>query len=70
MTMRTVRFKVRRGHLEPLEPVNLVEGSEVEVSVSLADTANEPAQPAVAFRSWKMGVKEPLTREDIYEDVG
>jgi predicted DNA-binding antitoxin AbrB/MazE fold protein len=30
---RTVRFKVSRGHLEPLEPVPLVEGTEVDVAV-------------------------------------
>jgi hypothetical protein len=35
MMTRTVRFKVRRGHLEPLEPVPLVEGIEVDVAVPI-----------------------------------
>jgi hypothetical protein len=43
MTMRTVRFRVRRGHLEPLEPVPLVEGSELDVTVPVESGASTAA---------------------------
>jgi predicted DNA-binding antitoxin AbrB/MazE fold protein len=35
------RAKVRAGRIEPLEPVALIEGEEVEVTVEAADEANE-----------------------------
>jgi predicted DNA-binding antitoxin AbrB/MazE fold protein len=37
MTMRTVRFKVHRGLLEPLEPVPLVEGTELNVALPVPE---------------------------------
>jgi hypothetical protein len=36
MAMGVVRFLVREGHLEPLEPVALVEGTELDVQVTEA----------------------------------
>jgi predicted DNA-binding antitoxin AbrB/MazE fold protein len=53
MAMRTVRFTVRKGHLEPLEPVALVEGTEVAVQVTeeaVAATAGAPATIVAAMR--------------------
>jgi predicted DNA-binding antitoxin AbrB/MazE fold protein len=53
MAMRTVRFMVRKGHLEPLEPVALVEGTEVDVQVadeSVVATAGVPATIVAAMR--------------------
>lgn len=35
------RAKVRAGRIEPLEPVDLTEGEELEVTVETADEANE-----------------------------
>ena len=72
MAMKVVRFRVREGHLEPLEPVALVEGSETEASVQVAEAASTAPKPKLVFpfRSWDMGVREPLTRAEIYEDVG
>ncbi len=35
------RAKIRAGRIEPLEPVDLTEGEEVEVTVETADEANE-----------------------------
>ncbi len=35
------RAKVKAGRIEPLEPVDLTEGEEVEVTVETADEANE-----------------------------
>jgi predicted DNA-binding antitoxin AbrB/MazE fold protein len=35
------RAKVKAGRIEPLEPVDLAEGEELEVTVEAADEANE-----------------------------
>jgi hypothetical protein len=70
MAMKTVRFRVHAGRLEPLEPLALVEGAELDVNVPVREAAATPPQTPVKFRAWNMGVKEPLTREEIYEDVG
>jgi predicted DNA-binding antitoxin AbrB/MazE fold protein len=35
------RAKVKAGRIEPLEPVDLTEGEELEVTVEAADEANE-----------------------------
>jgi hypothetical protein len=70
MAMKTVLFRVRGGHPEPAEPVTLVEGSEFEANVHVADATTAPeVKPPFPFRSWDMGVKEPLTREDMYDDA-
>jgi predicted DNA-binding antitoxin AbrB/MazE fold protein len=65
--MKTVRFIVRDGRLEPLEPVALVEGSEVLATVEVAETAAKKAK--LELPVWNLGVMGPLTREEIYEDV-
>ncbi|MBI4279099.1 MAG: DUF104 domain-containing protein [Armatimonadetes bacterium] len=41
MLTKTFRAKVKGGHIEPLEPVDLTEGEEVEVTVEAADETNE-----------------------------
>lgn len=41
MLGKTFRAKFRKGHIEPLEPVDLAEGEEVEVTVEAADETNE-----------------------------
>jgi hypothetical protein len=46
MAMRIVRFMVREGHLEPLEPVALVEGAEVDVQVTEATVAGATGVPS------------------------
>ncbi len=38
---RTFRAKVKGGHIEPLEPVDLAEGAEIEVTVETADETSE-----------------------------
>ena len=43
MTMRTVRFRVRQGHLEPIEEFSLVEGTEVDVRLPVAPDASTAA---------------------------
>ncbi len=69
MIMRAIRMRVRAGHLEPLEDLPLPEGSEVTAMVPVPDQA-EGQKPKLVIPKWNLGVKEPLTREQIYEDVG
>ncbi|MCC6523788.1 MAG: hypothetical protein IT373_14115 [Polyangiaceae bacterium] len=74
MTMREIRFRVREGRLQSVEAVELIEGTEVFGMVNVADVvpATRPptgAKPKVVLPNWDLGVKEPLTREEIYEDV-
>jgi hypothetical protein len=69
MTMRAIRMRVHAGRLEPLEELTLSEGSEVIAMVPFPDLADK-AQPRLALPKWNLGVREPLTRREIYEDVG
>jgi hypothetical protein len=70
MAMKAVRMRVRGGHLEPLEALQLAEGAEITAMVPVPERPEEAAKPRVTFSKWKLGVKEPLTRRAIYEDVG
>ena len=45
MAMKTVLFRVREGHPEPAEPVALVEGSEFEANVQVAETGTAKPKP-------------------------
>ena len=44
------------------------EGSDVDVTVEVPEAPKK--LPPLTFRTWDLDVKQPLTREDIYEDVG
>jgi hypothetical protein len=70
MTMKAIRMRVRAGHLEPLEELALPEGSEVTAMVPMPEGVDAEAKPKLVLPKWDLGVKEPLTREEIYEDVG
>ena len=69
MTMRAIRMRVRGGHLEPLEALPLAEGAEVTAMVPIPDRPEGPTKFPITFPKWNLGVKEPLTRREIYEDV-
>lgn len=70
MAMKAIRMRVRDGHLEPLEALQLAEGAEITAMVPVPERPEEAAKPHVTFPKWNLGVKEPLTRRAIYEDVG
>lgn len=61
-----IRARVRQGRLEPVGHVDLPEGEEVTLTVDLPETAQH--RGAAALASWDLGVKEPLTRDEIYGD--
>ena len=65
---RHLRARVHAGQLEPTEPVALPEGTVVELTLEVPEELQ--ARPRVTFRARKLGVRQPLTREAIYEDVG
>jgi hypothetical protein len=50
MAMKTVRFRVHGGRLEPLEPLALLEGAEIDVSVPLVPPAGTAASVLAAMR--------------------
>jgi predicted DNA-binding antitoxin AbrB/MazE fold protein len=65
----TIRARVRNGMLEPLEPINLLDGAIVTITI-----INIPSPPRAIWKEnpfavWPLGTKEPLTREEIYEDL-
>ncbi len=64
MSMRVVRARVHQGHLEPLEDLALPEGSEITMTIDIPDRI------AVVFDTYDLGALAPLTRQDIYADVG
>jgi len=70
MTTKAVKVRVRAGHLEPLEKLELPEGAELTVTVEVPEESRVGARRPAALRTWDLGIKGPLTREEIYEDVG
>jgi hypothetical protein len=67
---KTTRARVRAGHIEPLEPLPLREWQEVRVTLELIEDIAEPARAPVSFAVWDLGALQPLTRADIYDDIG
>jgi hypothetical protein len=65
---RHLRARVCAGHLEPVEPMALPDGTIVELTLEIPEPPE--SRPRVSFRPRKLGVRQPLTREAIYEDVG
>ncbi len=68
MPIRTVRARVHGNHLEPVEDLELVDGSEVTLTLEIPE-GRKPRE-RVEFASRKLGVKMPITRDVIYEDIG
>ena len=51
-------------------PLRLPEGSEVTAMVSMPDGTETEPKARLVLPKWNLGVKEPLTRREIYEDAG
>ncbi len=65
---RTIRARVRGGMLAPVEPLDLPEGSEVEVSVATAPSEADVAAFRAAAGGWKGTVDAEALIRNIYED--
>ena len=63
---RTVRARVTHGVLAPLEPLDLLEGSEVDVTVS---TDQPTAEAVAAFRRAAGGWKGTVDAEKVIENI-
>ena len=70
MTMRTIRVRVHQGCFEPIDKLDLPEGSEVSVNYEEPGRPETVRPKAPLLRPRHLGVKGPITREEIYEDVG
>lgn len=57
------------GHLEMLEPVEIPRGTTITATLELPEKEAEQIKQVPVFAKWDLGAKEPLTREDIYEDL-
>ncbi len=71
MFIRTVRFRVHEGHLVPLEPIVLVEGTEVHVAIQVVepDIESKIRPRPENFMVRDLGLKSrTVTREDAYDD--
>ncbi len=64
MPTQTVRARFHAGHLEPLEALSLVEGSEVTVTI---DVPNPPHAKRRTLSVWDLGAPQNLTRKDYYD---
>lgn len=68
MPSRTVIAVPRNGRLELLERIELPEGQPIQVTLEFPVASNDQEQkPALAI--WDLGIKGPLTREQIYDDL-
>lgn len=65
---RTIRARVRGGMLAPVEPLDLPEGSEVEVSVATKPSEADVAAFRAAAGAWKGTVDAEALIRDIYDD--
>lgn len=65
---RTVRARVTHGMLAPVEPLDLPDGSEVEVTVSTTPSAADLAASRAAAGGWKGKVDAETLIRDIYAD--
>lgn len=67
MPARSVRARVHAGNFEPLERLDLPEGSEVTLTVDVPAALRQPAAQIV-FAEYDVGVKTPFTRDEIYDE--
>jgi hypothetical protein len=68
MAMKAIRMRVRDGHLEPLEELALVEGSEITAMVPVPDPEGQ-TKPKLVIPNWNLGFgAREVTREDAYDD--
>jgi len=65
---RHLRARVQGGNLAPTEPVALPEGMIVELTLETPEP--QETRSRITFRPRDLGVRQPLTREAIYDDVG
>ncbi len=65
---RTVRARVTSGMLAPLEPLDLPDGSEVEVTVATGPSAEDVAAFRSAAGAWRGTVDADALIRNIYED--
>ena len=70
MPQRRVRARFRHGNFEPVEPITLPEDSEVDLTVDMPEGKGPQGHPDVELASWDLGIKGPITRCEIYDDVG
>lgn len=70
MPKQSVRAMVRAGRFEPLESVPFLEGAEVMVTGEVPDDHTAKMTPRTDWPVRKLGIKEPVRRTDIYEDIG
>ena len=69
MARRNVLARVHAGRVEPLERLPFPEGAEVTVTGEVPDSRATQAPPASDWPVRRLGIKEPVTRGDIYDDL-
>lgn len=67
-TARTIRARVTRGVLTPIEPLDLPEGSEVDVTVDAGFSEEDVAASRAAAGGWKGAVDAEALIRNIYDD--
>lgn len=67
-TVRTIRARVTRGVLTPIEPLDLPEGSEVDVTVASTVSDEDIAASRAAAGGWKGTIDADTLIRNIDED--
>lgn len=65
---RTIRARVTQGMLAPIEPLDLPDGSEVDVTVQAGPTEADVAAFRNAAGAWRGTVDADALIRDIYAD--
>ncbi len=65
---RTIRARVTRGNLVLLEPLDLPDGSEVDVIVATVPSADDIAASRATAGGWKGKIDAEALIRDVYGD--
>lgn len=65
---RNIRARVRRGVFEPLEPINVPDGTEVTVTISDEPSVEDIEAFHRSAGSWKGTIDADKLIRDIYND--
>lgn len=66
--MRTLRARVTRGVLAPIEPLDLPEGSEVDITVASSVSDEDIAASRAAAGGWKGTIDADALIRNIHDD--
>ncbi len=67
--LKTIKARYEHGHIEPLEPLPVAEGVELELTISWDEASAPEADPTLATAgAWKDLLDCELFEADVYQN--